>query len=85
MPPDNEGESALKVPTLVSYEVGASSNRKFAWAAAVTRLQDSIVGIKLLLDPSQERPLYLPTGNLKKDIRKLPKPPTTSAPSTSTR
>jgi hypothetical protein len=28
-----------------------------------------------LLDPSQERPLYLPTGNIKRDLKKLPKAP----------
>jgi hypothetical protein len=38
-------------------------------------MQDNIVGVKLLLDPSQERPLYLPTGNIKRTIKKLPKPP----------
>lgn len=38
-------------------------------------MQDNIVGVKLLLDPSQERPLYLPTGNIKQDLKKLPKDP----------
>jgi hypothetical protein len=38
-------------------------------------MNDNIVGVKLLLDPSQERPLYLPTGNIKRDLKKLPKTP----------
>lgn len=38
-------------------------------------IADSIVGVKLLLDPSQEKPLYLPTGNVKSDLKKLPKAP----------
>lgn len=67
------GESAPKVHTLVSYDKGNPS--KFSWGASVNRMTDSIVGIKLLLDPTQERPLYLPSGNLQRDIRKLPKRP----------
>jgi hypothetical protein len=38
-------------------------------------MADNIVGVKLLLDPSQEKPLYLPTGNIKSDLKKLPKTP----------
>lgn len=38
-------------------------------------IADNIVGVKLLLDPSQEKPLYLPTGNIKSDLKKLPKTP----------
>ena len=38
-------------------------------------IADNIVGVKLLLDPSQEKPLYLPTGNIKSDLKKLPKAP----------
>ena len=37
-------------------------------------MQDSIVGVKLLLDPSQEMPLYLPSANHRRAARKLPKP-----------
>ncbi|KAK0648651.1 putative hsp70 protein [Cercophora newfieldiana] len=67
------GESAPKIQTLISYD--AKDTNKFSWGASVNRMSDSIIGIKLLLDPSQERPLYLPTGNLQRDIRKLPKKP----------
>jgi len=41
----------------------------------VNVLADNIVGVKLLLDPSQEKPLYLPTGNVKAELKKLPKDP----------
>jgi len=31
--------------------------------------------VKLLLDPDQPEPLYLPAGNKKKEIKRLPKEP----------
>jgi hypothetical protein len=61
-----------KIPTLINY--GQSGPGNFAWGASVDRQPGNIVGIKLLLDPSQEIPRYLPTSNIKKDLRKLPKP-----------
>ena len=67
------GESAPKIHTLISYDPKDSS--RFTWGASVNRMTDSIIGIKLLLDPTQERPLYLPTGNIQRDIKKLPKKP----------
>lgn len=67
-------ESAPKINTLISYDPKDSS--KFTWGASVNRITgDGIAGIKLLLDPTQERPLYLPAGNIERDIRKLPKNP----------
>lgn len=36
-------------------------------------MQDNIVGVKLLLDPDQEIPLYLPTRNVKRNLKDLPK------------
>ncbi len=71
--PGTEGESAPKIPTLINYD--PKDKRKFNWGASVNRMMDNIVGVKLLLDPSQERPLYLPTGNSKRDMKKLPKAP----------
>jgi hypothetical protein len=41
----------------------------------VNQYEDNIVGVKLLLDPTQEKPLYLPTSNVKSDLKKLPKAP----------
>ncbi|KAK3291635.1 uncharacterized protein B0H64DRAFT_427150 [Chaetomium fimeti] len=71
--PGAEGESAPKIPTLINYS--SPRGGEFAWGASVNRMRDNIVGVKLLLDPSQERPLYLPTGNIKRTIKSLPKPP----------
>ena len=45
---------------MINYD--GNDKRKFAWGASVDRMKDNIVSVKLLLDPSQERPLYLPTG-----------------------
>lgn len=42
-------------------------------------MQGNIVGVKLLLDPSQERPLYLPTVNIKETLEQLPKEPVSVA------
>ena len=67
-----EGEAAPKIPTLINYT--GADGKKFAWGASVDRMQENIVGVKLMLDPAQERPLYLPTSNMKRTMRKLPKP-----------
>ncbi|KAK4450231.1 hypothetical protein QBC34DRAFT_484501 [Podospora aff. communis PSN243] len=72
-PNQNDTQSAPKINTLISYD--ANGAKFFSWGASVNRMTDSIIGIKLLLDPDQERPLYLPTGNLQRDIKKLPKTP----------
>ena len=67
------GRTAPKVPTLIRYD--KKDPTKFEWGASVTRDGDMIEGIKLLLDPTQERPLYLPSTNIKRDLKALPKPP----------
>ncbi|OCL10017.1 actin-like ATPase domain-containing protein [Glonium stellatum] len=67
---DGESHNAPKIPTLINY-----NGKNFAWGAAVNPIADNIVGVKLLLDPSQEKPLYLPTSNIKNDLKKLPKAP----------
>jgi hypothetical protein len=61
------------VPTLICYD--PNNKKKFSWGGQVDWKSDSIQGVKLLLDPDQERPLYLPTGNIKSDLKKLPKAP----------
>ncbi|OXV07229.1 hypothetical protein Egran_05006, partial [Elaphomyces granulatus] len=75
--PGASGQSVPKIPTLIRYD--PDNNKKFAWGASANRTSDSvknnIVGVKLLLDPSQERPCYLPTENLLKDLSMLPKQP----------
>lgn len=66
-----------KIPTLIRYD--PNDNKKFAWGASVNltadNINNNIVGVKLLLDPSQERPTYLPTDNILRDYSKLPKQP----------
>jgi hypothetical protein len=57
---------------LINYS--GADGKDFAWGASVDRMKDNIIGIKLLLDPSQERPLYLPMSNMKRTIKDLPKP-----------
>jgi hypothetical protein len=48
---------------------------KYTWGAEVDGLADNIVGVKLLLDTEQPKPFYLPAGNVKHDLKKLPKRP----------
>jgi hypothetical protein len=67
---DGESHSAPKIPTIISY-----ADDQFTWGAAVNPDADSIVGVKLLLDPSQDIPFYLPIGKVKNDLDKLPKDP----------
>lgn len=67
---NGESHNAPKIPTILNYE-----GSKLTWGASVDPLAENVVGVKLLLDPSQEMPLYLPTGNIKNDLRKLPKAP----------
>lgn len=69
-----EGESTPKIPTLINYG-NPEDTFEFSWGASVDRTQGNIVGVKLLLDPKQERPLYLPAGNIKRLIKTLPKSP----------
>ena len=70
--PQGESHNAPKIPTLINYKLS-----KFTWGAAVNHYEDNIVSVKLLLDPNQEKPLHLPTSNVKNDLKKLPKTPVT--------
>ncbi|KAG6024262.1 hypothetical protein E4U40_003410 [Claviceps sp. LM458 group G5] len=69
----DQGLSAPKIPTIIEYT--EKDPRGFRWGASVDRLNGGIVGIKLLLDPTQERPLYLPTKNTDQELKSLPKKP----------
>ncbi|KAG5935632.1 hypothetical protein E4U59_005509 [Claviceps monticola] len=69
----DQGLSAPKIPTIIEYT--EKDSRGFRWGASVDRLNGGIVGIKLLLDPTQERPLYLPTKNIDQEVKSLPKKP----------
>ncbi|KAF2113917.1 hypothetical protein BDV96DRAFT_688202 [Lophiotrema nucula] len=68
--PNGEAHNAPKIPTLLKY-----NGTKLTWGAAVNPVADNIVGVKLLLDPDQETPHYLPTTNARREIGKLPKKP----------
>ena len=57
---------------MINYS--GTDGKQFAWGASVDRMQENIVGVKLMLDPAQERPLYLPSSNMKRTIKNLPKP-----------
>jgi hypothetical protein len=59
---------------LINYGSEGPDGEEFTWGASVSRLDNNIVGVKLLLDPQQEQPHYLPATNIKQAIRKLPKP-----------
>ncbi|KAG5965237.1 hypothetical protein E4U58_002894 [Claviceps cyperi] len=67
----DQGLSSPKIPTIIEY----TENESFRWGASVDRRNGGIVGIKLLLDPTQERPLYLPTKNIDEELNSLPKKP----------
>lgn len=70
-----EGRGIPKVPTLINYDPLDKST--FTWGASIGWMDqsESVVGVKLLLDPSQQMPHYLKVTNAKRDIKKLPKPP----------
>ncbi|KAK5661050.1 hypothetical protein OQA88_12429 [Cercophora sp. LCS_1] len=72
-----ESDSNPKTPTTVRYE--PNDQTKFSWGKSATRESrqsgEGIVGVKLLLDPTQKRPTYLPSWNIKRDIKRLPKQP----------
>jgi molecular chaperone DnaK (HSP70) len=71
--PGTDGELVPKIPTVINYD--PNSKGMVSWGATASHMSDSIVGIKLLLDPSQEQPLYLPRGTIKRDSKNLPKSP----------
>ncbi|KAF9760866.1 hypothetical protein IL306_004075 [Fusarium sp. DS 682] len=66
-----EGRTQPKVPTAILYD--PEDNTKFKWGGQVTWRDDHVQGVKLLLDPEQTRPSYLPSSNFKREIRRLPK------------
>ncbi|KAG6261198.1 hypothetical protein E4U49_004164 [Claviceps purpurea] len=71
--PDNQGFSAPKIPTIIEYTKEVPSG--FRWGASVDKLNGGIVAIKLLLDPSQKRPSYLPVKDAEQELKSLPKKP----------
>lgn len=66
----SEGFKQPKIPTLISY----NENGGFTWGGQKHK-SDVVQGVKLLLDPDQPRPLYLPESTAKSDLKRLDKPP----------
>lgn len=58
---------------MISYDL--KDKNAFTWGASVKRTADCVVGVKLLLDPSQDLPHYLPAEYTQQDLTKLPKKP----------
>ncbi|KAG6088705.1 hypothetical protein E4U15_005350 [Claviceps sp. LM218 group G6] len=71
--PGNRGISAPKIPTMIEYSKEEPTG--FRWGASASKARGGIVAIKLLLDPEQERPLYLSANNTRKQLKYLPKKP----------
>ncbi|KAM5341618.1 hypothetical protein ACJ41O_014649 [Fusarium nematophilum] len=71
--PGLEGRKQPKVPTIISYDPKDPS--KFKWGGQLTWRDAHVQGVKLLLDPDQPKPMYLPSGSIKSEIKKLPKKP----------
>ncbi|KAI2626431.1 actin-like ATPase domain-containing protein [Hypoxylon sp. NC1633] len=71
--PGLEGHRQPKVPTLIAYD--PDDPTRFKWGGQVDWRSDAVQGVKLLLDPDQPKPVYLPTGNIKSELKKLPKDP----------
>lgn len=71
--PGLEGFKQPKVPTVLSYD--PNNKRQFAWGAQKHK-HAKIEGMKLLLDPGQETPLYIPETNTVAELKKLGKPAT---------
>jgi len=67
--PGGEDRIAPKTPTAIRY--GRSLDVKWGYQLDLT-LSDNIMGLKLLLDPEQKRPYYIPT-DIKAEMAKLPK------------
>ncbi|KAG4272985.1 hypothetical protein FPRO04_10065 [Fusarium proliferatum] len=66
-----EGRTQPKVPTAILYDPQDST--KFKWGGQLTWRDDHVQGVKLLLDPKQARPSYLPSSSAKREMRRLPK------------
>ncbi|TGO63683.1 hypothetical protein BCON_0011g00230 [Botryotinia convoluta] len=60
-----------KIPTVICYD--PDNKDGFTWGAQKHKTK-AVAGVKLLLDPDQPRPLYLPESTAKVDIKRLGKP-----------
>ncbi|CVK84249.1 related to hsp70 protein [Fusarium proliferatum] len=66
-----EGRTQPKVPTAILYD--PRDSRNFKWGGQLTWRDDHVQGVKLLLDPKQTRPSYLPSSSANLEKRRLPK------------
>lgn len=72
--PGTPGLKVPKTPTLIDYDT--KDRKAFTWGSKVNPTsKGKLEGIKLLLDPDQPVPLYVPASNTKKELGKLGKPP----------
>lgn len=69
--PGLEGHQQPKAPTVISYDPKDKSS--FAWGAQRHK-HPRIENIKLLLDPLQEMPIYVPPSNTAAQLKRLGKP-----------
>ncbi|TVY30987.1 Heat shock 70 kDa protein [Lachnellula hyalina] len=69
--PGLEGNKQPKVPTVICYD--EADKTKFTWGG-MKHPREVVPGIKLLLDPDQPGPLYLPESSAKSDLKSLGKP-----------
>lgn len=69
--PGHQGRNDPKTPTLICY----NAQNKFTWASEVdVTSANKLEGIKLLLDPDQTTPLYVPAQRTADELAKLGKP-----------
>lgn len=68
-----EGYRQPKIPTLIIYDENDPS--KFKWGGQVNWRDPAVHGVKLLLDPDQPRPKYLPSSSFEDGRDALPKDP----------
>ncbi|KAG8162026.1 hypothetical protein KVR01_007791 [Diaporthe batatas] len=71
--PGLEGYRQPKVPTLIMYDQQDPS--KFKWGGEVDWRDPAVRGVKLLLDPDQDRPVYLPMSSFRNDLQAISKTP----------
>jgi molecular chaperone DnaK (HSP70) len=67
-----EGRKQPKVPTVICYD--PENKNSFTWGG-MKHKESAVQGVKLLLDPDQPRPIYLPESTAKSDLKRLGKPP----------
>ncbi|KAK8008221.1 hypothetical protein PG991_010772 [Apiospora marii] len=71
--PGLEGHSQPKVPTVVNYGEGGDADFKWGGQVSQRTVSGNIPRVKLLLDPTQQKPVYLPRASRKTDLKELSK------------